>query len=294
MTGRSNVSPIDSPLASERGAISALLSRGLAQLGSGPVWVHADPFRAARLVPRTSDRDDFLDSHLDLIKTSAQGRPIWMPAFNYDFPRTRTFDVRRDPSQLGPIPERFRTNASEWRTEIPIFSASGTGAAPAIEWGEETDPFGTDSIFAKLVGSDGVILYYGDTFHYNTLVHFAERAAGNPAYRYDKIFEGTVTRDDGTSVRGSLRYHVRPLGRALDYDWPVLLRRALDSGACVRLEDRSDVLASSASALTQFFVDELERDPLSLLDQESRSWVEPLLSRLGRRFVLSDFETVET
>lgn len=264
----------------------------LALLGSGPVFVHSDPFRATRLVPKTRSRDALLDSHLALLLTAASAppRPVWMPAFNYDFPRTRVFDVALDPSQVGPIPERFRLLASEWRTAIPIFSVTGTGAAAATAWGEGIDPFGAESLFARLVEGDGTILYYGDTFHYNTIVHYAERRAGGPPYRYDKLFRGTVINPTGGKMEGSLDYHVRPLGMGLDYDWPAILRRALDCGACVRLDRHPEILGARAATLTDFLVAEMKTDPLGLLDRETREWVEPALHKLGRRFVLEDFE----
>jgi len=213
-----------------------------------------------------------------------------MPAFNYDFPRTKTFNVAADPSQVGPISEQFRVSASEWRTGIPIFSATGTGAAPSTIWGEGVDPFNTESLFARLVEADGTILYYGDTFHYNTIVHYAERGAGGPPYRYDKLFGGTVITPNGAQLEGSLKYHVRPLGMGLDYDWPGILGRAVACGACVRLEGYPEILAARAATLTDFLVEEMTTDPLRLLDHETRRWVEPALQQLGRRFVMDDFE----
>jgi len=270
--------------------IASDVSNLLSRLGSGPVFVHSDPFRAASLVARSRDKESLVDSHLALLTDAVGSRQLWMPAFNYDFPRTRTFDVARDPSQLGPIPERFRLEQAAWRSVIPIFSATGTGAPPSIEWGERADPFGPESLFARLIAADGVILYYGDTFHYTTLVHYAERVTGGPAYRYDKIFPGVVTYPDGRSMKGSLKYHVRPLGKGLDYDWAAILSRALENGACVRLGNHPEILASSARALADFFVDEMKSDPLALLNPESRQWVEPELERLGRRFVIEDYE----
>src|SRR5258706_9577825 len=271
------------------GDIASLLSR----LGSGPVFVHSDPFRAASLVPKTRAREGLIDSHVALLDEIAGMRAVWMPAFNYDFPRTHSFDVNRDPSQLGPIPERFRTTAAEWRTPIPIFSASGTGKPPEIEWKDLTDPFGNESLFARLVEADGVILYYGDTFHFNTIVHYAERFCG-PAYRYDKVFPGEVIRADGVRSKGNLVYHVRPLGRGLEYNWPGILTRALAAGACVRSDDHPQILASSASSLTDFLIAEMRHDYLALLDAPTREWVAPALQKLGRRFVIEDFEGTAT
>jgi aminoglycoside 3-N-acetyltransferase len=274
------------------GSVAGDISKMLSRLGSGPVFVHSDPFRAANLLPATRDRQVFVDSHLGLLDEAAAGRSLWMPAFNYDFPRTRSFDVRCDPSQLGPIPERFRTTAATWRTPIPIFSGAGTGEPPSIYWADLTDPFGADSLFARLVQADGVILYYGDTFHYNTIVHYAERLSGGPAYRYDKIFPGSVTHADGSTSVGSLLYHVRPLGTGLEYDWPAILSRAIAAGICVSSAEHPQILAAGARALAQFLVDEMRADPLALLDSATRDWVEPELERLGRRFTIEDFEGV--
>jgi len=270
--------------------VAARISEMLSRLGSGPVFVHSDPFRAVKLLPPSRDRIALLDSHLELLTAASSGRGMWLPAFNYDFPRTHSFDVAGDPSQLGPIPETFRLTRAAWRSEIPIFSIAGTGPEPAITWALDTDPFGPESMFAKLLEADGVILYYGNTFHYNTIVHVAERQAGGPPYRYDKIFQGIVTRADKSRVEGSLNYHVRPLGTGLDYDWPAILSRALDAGVCVRLDSHPEVLASSARALTGFLVEAMKKDPLALLDADTRKWVEPRLAELGRRFLIGDFE----
>jgi aminoglycoside N3'-acetyltransferase len=260
--------------------------------GSGPVFVHSDPFRAARLAKPVRDRNAYLDAHVAVLQAAAGDRSLWIPAFNYDFPRTGVFDVRSSEAQLGPLPERFRVAHAEWRTAIPVFSIAGTGPALQPRWGPGTDPFGEDSIFAELVRKDGVVLYYGDTFHYNTLVHYAERVAGGPLYRYDKLFPGQVIMADGTAVEGSLDYHVRPMGKGLEYDWPRLLDEALEAGVCRRLQRTPEVLAASAAQLTDIWVTAMKNDPFVLLDEQTRAWAEPAVEDLGRRFVISDFETV--
>lgn len=265
----------------------------VATMGGGPVFVHSDPFRTARLVNPVRDRAAYLDSHISLMKEATEGRVLWVPSFNYEFPKSRVFDVRGSESQLGPIPERFRTSHAEWRTAIPIFSITGTGPSPLPSWGPDTDPFGDDSIFAGLVRADGVVLYYGDTFRYNTIVHYAERVSGGPVYRYDKIFPGTVVIADGAVITGSLNYHVRPLGTGLDYDWPRLLERAIVAGVCRRLDAHPEVLAASARGLCELWVKEMRTDPFALLDEKTRKWTEPAIEELGRRFEIGDFEAPE-
>lgn len=265
-----------------------------AAMGTGPVFVHSDPFRAARLVPRTRDRTAFLESHVELIKEITAGRTLVIPSFNYDFPRTRVFDVAHDEAQLGPLPEHYRTSVAQWRTPIPIFSVSGAGDDPAIQWGDRSDPFGPESVFAWLVRHDGVVMYYGDTFQYNTIVHYAERSSGGPLYRYDKLFPGEVVAADGTRTMGSLDYHVRPMGTGLEYDWKKLVDDALNAGVCRRLESQPQILVASARQLCEHWLDALERDPLALLDGASLEWVRPALDKLGRRFEIDDFEPTTT
>jgi aminoglycoside N3'-acetyltransferase len=127
-------------------------------IGTGPVFVHSDPFRAARLVKPTRDRIAYLDSHIAVLREAVGERALWLPTFNYDFPRTGVFDVTNSESQLGPIPERFRTDHAQWRTMTPIFSIAGFGRDPQPRWGSGTDPFGEDSIFADLVRDEGVVV----------------------------------------------------------------------------------------------------------------------------------------
>lgn len=274
-------------------SVASKIAQLVASMGGGPAFVHSDPFRAAALVPRSKDRNSYLDSHITLLREAAEGRVLWLPSFNYEFPKSHVFDVRASESQLGPLPERFRTAAAEWRTAIPMFSVAGIGPAPLPSWGPSTDPFGDDSTFAELVRADGVVLYYGDTFHYNTIVHFAERVSSGPVYRYDKVFPGRVITADGADLEGSLIYHVRPLGTGLDYDWPRLLESALAAGVCRRLNEHPEVLAASARGLCELWVDAMRRDPYFLLDDKTRKWVEPAIEEKGRRFEIGDFESPE-
>lgn len=172
-----------------------------------------------------------------------------------------------------------------------MFPVSGIGANPRISWGDRNDPFGPESIFAELEKRDGVVVYYGDTFHFNTIVHYAERRAGGPVYRYDKIFSGVVVTESGEELPGSLNYHVRPMGSGLDYDWPRLLEDAIANGICVRLDGHPEVLAASAKALTEHWVRAMESDPFDLLDDKTQAWARLAYEKIGRRFTLSDFES---
>lgn len=259
---------------------------------AGPVFVHSDALVTRHLVPRLASRVALVEAHLTRIEAIVDGRDLWFPTFNYGYPRSRVFDVLHDISELGPISEYFRTDRAQWRTRTPMFSAAGIGARPpaADDVPPLINPFGLESIFASLCGSEGSILWYGAPWSAATIIHFAESVSGGPVYRYDKDFPGEVVEDDRRWAT-TLRTHVRPMNRPFSYAWPHLFARATLQGVVHQLDGAGDVcLWARAGDLVHFLAEILATDPLALLDADTRSWVAPILERLGRRFELPDFE----
>lgn len=262
---------------------------------AGPVFVHSDALVARNLVPRTTNRMELLQAHLDRVEAIADGRDIWFPTFNYSFPRSGVFNVLSDSSELGPISECFRVSRAQWRTRVPMFSACGVGVLPpaASVVPAVVDPFGPESVFAALYSVNGSILWYGAPWAAATIIHFAEAYSSAPAYRYDKDFPGEVIDDDHrwTTI---LRSHVRPMNRSFNYAWPRLYEAAVAQGI---VQDVSGAQGrcfwAPVGDLVRSWVALLAEDPLALLDAETQSWVAPELERLGRRFELTDFEMVE-
>ena len=258
---------------------------------NGPVLVHCDAQRTHELVKGKRSRSEIVARHLEIIKELTDGRDAWVPTFNYDFCRTGEFDNQTDPSQSGAITEAFRNSEKKWRTSCPVFSFSGVGAIPfeLSTSATEVDPFDSDSAFGELVRRDGNIVWYGAPFASTTLIHHAERCADGPVYRYDKVFLGVVT-NRNISQNIALRYHVRPMGRVLEYDWERIFQELVSLGIVQPLLKSASVYWASASALNGYLVSRVLEDPLWLLDKNSRIWVEIELSELGRPFILSDFE----
>lgn len=263
----------------------------------GPVFAHSDAAKTLTLVRPFSNAQEALQSHLTRLGAICEGRQLWMPTFNYDFCKTGRFDLDQDPSQVGVITETFRCGTAEWRSPVPVFSISGVGKEPTMMGDSRShfglaraiDAFGQSSVFAELVQRDGLFLLYGTNFSSLTFIHQLESEAIGPLYRYEKMFEGFLT-VSGHEEAICLRYHVRPLGRSLNYDWQRLEREIEQEGLLRNVGGNSTVRWVSAKELHQFWLDCLSSDPLHFLDLPSRSWVEPTLHQLGRRFELSDFE----
>jgi aminoglycoside N3'-acetyltransferase len=260
--------------------------------GAGPVLAHVDLLQVIRLVKwRGLSRTDLLRKHAELLQAATGGRSLWMPAFNYDYPKTGRFDVRQSSSHVGHLTEFFRVHVAQWRTPVPMFSLSGVGTSPEMTRSATVDPFSSASAFADLRRHDGTILFYGAPFASCTAVHHVERLMGQPPYRYDKSFLGEVIGMDGRVEPIELRTHVRPWQRNLGYDWEMLLKEAQEAGLIIQAERNCPVFGVRARPLFAFWNEALKRDPLHLLDAESRAWVQPMLQRLGRAFRQEDFET---
>jgi aminoglycoside N3'-acetyltransferase len=282
----------DGPLFVHSGAPGAAALLAEPDRGSGPgslreIWEHC---RASGAEFASAVTDEALTA----LRRIAEVRPLWLPAFNYDFTRTLRFDPAHDPSQVGPVSERFRRSRAAWRTPVPVFSVCGDAGEPPVAEADEHDPFGDASAFAELERRAGAVLFVGAPFSSATIVHRAEHEPPAP-YRYVKAFQGVIVRPDGsTSRHTTLRFRVRPAGRDLRYDWERLMADARDAGVLnVLAAPEGPIMACSVARLLAHWRARLDRDALFLLDAESRAWVGPMLDALGRGFELADFEPTD-
>lgn len=256
-------------------------------LDLGPTLVHSNAMKTMPLIKVSPSREAILNGHVELLHKIASSENLLVPTFNYQFPKTRLFDLDNTPSEVGHISEFYRHNIASWRSHDPMFSISGSGT-PFIKDTEIQCSFDNNSIFSHLSKNNGYVLFYGADFSSATIIHHVEFKAG-VAYRYWKSFDGMCKQGDSLN-KVILRSHFRPMGRHLDYDWPRLTSDLFEAN--ILNQHFSSVIGCYAKHLIDFWLSKLESDPLYLLDTESRNWVEPMLSELGRGFIQSDFEEV--
>ncbi|MES2353818.1 MAG: AAC(3) family N-acetyltransferase [Pseudomonadota bacterium] len=267
------------------------LRQTLVSYSGKPVIVHSDLFRAACFVPPAIDRQQLLSHHRDFL--DSLGVRLQIPAFNYQFPRTRSVDLRTASTELGPLGDFMRDQWATARTFDPVFSflLQQETAPVNLDDGLYT-AFGPQSRFPYVVAEGGAIVMYGAALSSLTMLHHAEVVSGGPLYRYDKEFYGRVTDWQARESQVRFRYHVRPQGVHLDYDWSRIQLLLAERQVLRWIQDERKVLGFvlDAQQLVDTLVAALKTDPLWLLDAQSREWVEPKLQKLGRRFVLADFE----
>lgn len=250
------------------------------------VLIHSDIVEGFRFNYKLR-KEELLQAHYSILKSIFPETPIWMPTFNYSFPSTKEYDVNMTKSEVGVLTEYFRTKCATWRSEVPVFSFAGEGVKPQIYEDGVIDAFGANSIFEQLVKKDALIMLYGKGFESMTFLHHCEQMAAMP-YRYFKNFKGKVFFDN-IEREVTLKYFVRPLNKVMYCD---VTKIEYDLGAEGLLQKTTPIntYLIKAKNLFEYLVYRMKKDPLYLLTKETQVWVEPMLQKLGRPFLITDFE----
>ena len=91
-----------------------------------PFLVHSDIFRTADLVRKQSgasrDLSQVLRAHLTNLENWFGVGDLIFPTFNYDFPKSKVFDVEKTDSQAGSLTNYVRFLGDYYRTTTPVYS----------------------------------------------------------------------------------------------------------------------------------------------------------------------------
>jgi aminoglycoside 3-N-acetyltransferase len=256
---------------------------------NSPILLHTDVSKIDRSTLKKIDLKKNLSTeiHRFLLEVFPE-QELWFPAFNYDFIKTRVFDPKHDPIQVGALNESLRNSDSFIRSEVPVFSIIRQQPENKIEYRSVVNPFDSEGEFSEIRRRDGNICFFGATIESMTFIHFVENLVSIP-YRYMKRFPGQIKMENG-SKETELSYLVRPKGIAVEYDWPKIygFLQHFDIGFKISSFGSYDVY--NANALTDFMVSKYSEDVFWTLKQDSKDIVERKLNELGRGFEIQDFE----
>lgn len=268
---------------------------------SNSICVHSDLIKVMNIIPKgIREQAEIFNIHYELIRKIADERDIFFPTYNYDFTKSKEYFVKNSKAQIGFINESYRTRVSSWRTFTPIFNYAGNSRTKnkvskflTIER-QIIDPFDNDSFFKFLYDNNSTLVMYGtDLSNSFTGIYFLEHLAGRPLYRYDKFFKGKIFYNDNEYLV-NLKYHVRPLNIYQKYDYEKLENLAFNNNLIKIIRvNNCEIRLAPFRELCDFFLEFLKRDPYFLLDKKSKEIYEPMINKLGRRFILSDFENEE-
>ena len=195
---------------------------------------------------------------------------LLMPALSYGrvTPEQPLFDVRFTPSNVGALPEYFRTRPGTLRSIHPTHSVCGVGrlAAELLDRHiEDRTPCGPRSPFHLLPEYGGQILMLGCGLRPNTSMHAIEELA-QPPYLFGGMLTYRLIGWDWAATEAAYRIHgfqgwQQRYDRVADMLGSLHLRRGRVLGAEVHLIE--------ASALLQAALATLRRDPLFFVESRA-------------------------
>ncbi len=252
------------------------------------LFIHSDILKGFEI--KYKNRSQFLEDSYKLLTDLQKNISIWMPAFNYDFSITKYFSLEGSDSQVGILSNFFRKHKAQWRTQVPIFSISGTGVEPEYCKGYEINPFDETSVFHRMVELNATIMFYGASFDSVTFSHHCEYICQIP-YRYYKTFKGIIVDLEDNQHKVALKYLVRPLGFLSIYDMNRVRKDLEKNGVLQRFEaGETRILLVNAKELRDFVVGKMRENKFYLLSDESAAVAKEKLDKLGRPFLITDFE----
>lgn len=191
---------------------------------------------------------------------------LLLPALSYEVvtPWSPVFDVRRTPSNVGIIPETFRTRPGTARSIHPTHSVCAVGPRTAellADHDRDTTPCGAHSPFHKLPDVDGQILMLGCGLRPNTSMHAIEETVV-PPYLFGSPMSCLLIYPDGTTRNKVYTPHnFRGWSQQYDRVAQVLGGEALRQGPVLRAE----VHLIEARPLWDAVQQTLRRDPLAFV-----------------------------
>lgn len=256
-----------------------------------PYLVHSDTFRMFGLIrdrySRSDGQQDLLRLHFDYLCEKLGKDNLVFPSFNYDFPKEKTYDLLKTPSQVGSLTNYVIENSLLKRTTTPIFSFLTNVPELLIE---HNSPFSRGSVFDRMYQMDGTIVFYGAKIDSCTYLHFVEEQFGPPLFRYQKEFAGQLV--NGALTREvKVEFHVRPMGLELDYDWDKLNQLLVDNNVVTPLA--KGCFAVNVKDISRIWGSFFRSGQFEILSKDTKNSVFKMYENVGRRFVKSDFEGAE-
>nr|WP_321271237.1 AAC(3) family N-acetyltransferase [uncultured Tolumonas sp.] len=136
----------------------------------------------------------FIDVLQDIIGESGT---LFVPAYSYTFGKDRitspiTYSTEQTPTEIGPFPEYFRSQAKIKRSIDPFMSVAALGPLSDVIFNNlPATSYGDDCIFARLLKFHVKCLNIGLGPNWTPFIHHADWLGGVP-FRYDKLFTGYI------------------------------------------------------------------------------------------------------
>lgn len=163
----------------------------------------------------------FINKSLNLMFNDIKkifGKSFILPTYNYDYGKTRVYNVTNDQSQTGLFTEFCRKKNFFFRSYTPMFSSiSMNKNLIKKNIKSEVNPFDESSEWENLYNKKGKIVNYGVSFS-PTYIHYIENKSRIVKYRKKKRFDGEIVLPNKKKQKISLTFDVIPKNSNISYD----------------------------------------------------------------------------
>jgi aminoglycoside 3-N-acetyltransferase len=253
-----------------------------------PYLIHSDLFKTFGYIKEDYKANKLktnpLELHFNFLCKLFSRDNIVFPSFNYDFPKTKIYDIALTSSQVGSLTNYILEKKILSRTKTPIFSFL-TNISNLLD--AHHFPFSSGSVFDFINKNDGTIIFYGAEIFSCTFLHYIENQFGPPIFRYDKKFLGTII-DNQTKSETFVEFHVRPLGLELEYNWDLLFKLLLQKNVIHKLSN--NFFAVKAKDLSSTWGSFFAKNQFDILTIKTKDVIINKFNIIGRRFTQKDFE----
>lgn len=220
------------------------------------------------------------------------------PTFNYQYCKILKTSMKAK-SELNKTSEYFRKNLAKWRTIDPIFSFCGN-YKKKIKFKNKLRSFDKNSAIQDVIDDDGYYFFCGTPISFLTPgIHYLENII-NTRYRYDKVFSGQI-KIKNKFKKINYIYKVWPMYKksrfnqqviTANYDSKKINSDLIKAGVMKIVLKRSNryIMYCKAKKFNDFIKKKIKKNEFYLLDKKTKSWIKPMLDKLGRPFKLTDFE----
>ncbi|MCQ9201518.1 MAG: HAD-IIIC family phosphatase [Prochlorococcus marinus XMU1425] len=165
-------------------------------LDDAPLIIHNDISKIINNFPELlkKKRDKILENIILILRENLSCKNIFIPSFNYDYPKTGIYNVEDSEGQLGALSEYVRKKYPKYRTHVPVFSHVDIALKHDCFKPEYRidKSFGSESFYEWFTKKNGNIIFWGcEIENTNTYIHHIENVSG-VTYRFNKLFPGEV------------------------------------------------------------------------------------------------------
>ncbi len=203
-----------------------------------------------------------------------QGRTLIFPTFNYDFPKSRSEDLRIQKSQIGILSEEFRKIA-KLRSAHPMFSFVGFGkdaeeilSPKEAEW----NPFLTSSVYHRLFLRDALMLLIGIDLRACTFMIYIEAMCA-VKYRFFKPFRGEMINFEGEKIQGEFYHFCLPRSEPSKVNYSKIQQELLEANI-LRFSPLggSGIYTFRTKEFFNFVQNRLKQEPFILLETAPKAY----------------------